>query len=100
MFDYIEPERVPDVIAGWRLSSHARKMIAERGFHLEDVVAVLSDPRQTYPTPHYGEGRWVYQRGHVAVVVHRPSRRVITVLLKSWSHWTDDDARRANRGTA
>jgi len=87
---------LPEVVDGWRLSRHARQAIVDRGFRLEDVRAALSDPRQTYTAFDYGFDRWVYQRDHLSVVVVRETRVVITVLLRSWAKWTDDDARSAN----
>lgn len=89
-------QSVPEMIAGWQLSRHAREAMADRGFTREAVTAVLSDSRQTYPVEHYGRGRWLYQRDHVTAAVDRDNRGVITLLLRSYSRWNDVDARRAN----
>ena len=91
---------VPLIAGGWRLSDHARRRIAERGFAIADVVMACNEPEQTYTSYQYGPDRWVYQRGHVALAVSPASRTVITVLLRAVDNWDDGDARRANRESA
>lgn len=87
---------VPATLGTWKLTRHAREQIANRGFRLEDVAATCQLPEQRYTSYDYGPNRWVYQRGHVALAVDPSTRTVITVLLRSYGSWTDDDARRAN----
>lgn len=81
---------------GWRLSKHARSTLMARGFTKRDVLLACVAPEVTYTAYDYGEGRAVHQRGHVAAVVHEPTRTVITVLLRRTDQWDDQDARVAN----
>lgn len=78
---------------GWRVTAHARDAATRRGFSLREVLLAVAAPDLTYPQENYGEGRALYRRGRVAVVVHAPSRTVITVLLNSADEWSDADCR-------
>ena len=81
-------------VSGGQLSGHAAASAAELGYSLDDVLRCLARPDQTYPCPEsYGQGRRMYQRGDLALVVHHESGIVITVLPRTgraWSHGTDD----------
>jgi hypothetical protein len=85
---------------GWRLTSHARARVRERGFSTRDVLVACADPESTYPSIWYGQGRFLYRRGHLSVVVDPASMAVITVLLHSHTEWNDDDARAVSQGRA
>ena len=52
----------------------------------------LAQPRDLTQA-HHGEGRAIQRRGSLAVVVHLPTRAVITVLLASTAPWTDEECR-------
>lgn len=76
----------------WTLCSHARKRAAELGFPLIELLRAAADPEQAYEQSRYGPGRWMHQRGDVAVAVNRQTRTVITVVLRrqdNWVHGTD-----------
>ena len=66
------------------------------GQKLALLTSAPSSYSQTHTAFDYSPDRWVHQRGHLSVVVVRETRVVITVLLRSWAKWTDDDARSAN----
>ena len=75
--------------AGTELSAHAAERADELGFSLAEVLSCVAAPEQTYVCPaHYGSNRRMYQRGQMAVVVHEPSRLIITVLLRQSDAWT------------
>jgi hypothetical protein len=63
----------------------------------DDVLLAVADPEVTYNAYDYGPGRFVNQRGHLAVVVAPSTRTVITVLLRSDDDWNDEDAQVVNR---
>lgn len=54
-------------------------------------------PGDEVDDPHRGEGRELWLRGHLALVVHPTARVVITVLLNARQEWTDRDCRDAFR---
>lgn len=78
---------------GWRLSRHARQMAAVRGFPVRDVLLAAADPQIAYSQYDYGPGRWMHQRGDVAVAVDLDSMTVVTVLWRNEDPWTDSQAR-------
>lgn len=78
-------------LGGWRLSAHAAAVMLRRRFDPADVEQAIEQPWLSYPQRSYGEGRELRRRGKVAVVVHVPSRTVVTVLLGSTGLWTDAD---------
>jgi len=86
------PNDVPVQLGEWRLTWHARKRVAERGFSVRDVAAAAMDPDVRYPSPAFGPDVWTYRCGIVAVGVDQTTRTIITVLLGSSSPWTDADA--------
>lgn len=88
---------VPEVVAGWQLSTHARQAIVNRGFDVKDVAAALEAPQRPKQSFEFGPDRWTYEFGHLLVPVNLRRREVITVLLRTRARWNDDDARRANR---
>ena len=79
---------------GWRITGHARQRARSRGFGLRDVLLTAAGPDLAYEQSNYGPGRWVHQRGDIGAVVHRSTKTVITVLLRSEVQWDDEDARR------
>lgn len=52
-----------------RVTRHARERAEQMGVDLADVYRVLADPQVTYEQPRLGPGRWIYQRGTLAVAV-------------------------------
>lgn len=80
---------------GWRLSGHARRAAASRGFTTHEVMLAIGDPEVKYTAFDYGEHRVVHKRGHLTVVLDLHNHTVITVLLRSYDTWTDADARLA-----
>jgi hypothetical protein len=78
---------------GWKLTGHARRAAAERGFDLRDVLMAAASPEVRYTAYDYGIDREIRQRGDLAVAVHEPSRTVITVLWRHQERWTDQEAR-------
>jgi hypothetical protein len=76
---------------GWRLSAHARTKARARSVSVREVLEVVAAPDVTYTAFSYGPGRYVYQRGELAVVVLPASRIVVTVLWRHDGHWTDDE---------
>ena len=80
-------------------STHARRRANELGFSTSDLVQCVVDPEQSYcGHPAYGPDRRVYQRGDLAVVVHEPSRTVVTLLLRRLDRWEHGrDRRQAGR---
>ncbi len=83
---------------GWHLTGHARVAATRRGFAIADVLLAAAAPELTYSQEHYGAGRALHRRGHVAVAVHLPTKAVITVLLNSPEEWDDADCRSSCRG--
>ncbi|PVU82711.1 hypothetical protein DDP54_06465 [Cellulomonas sp. WB94] len=65
---------------GWRLCAHARRCAAERAVPVRTVLEVVADPQITRSANDYGEGRFIYTRGDISVVVAPATRVVITVL--------------------
>src|SRR5262245_1516543 len=78
---------------GWRLTRHAPTAADNRGFALGDVLITAAEPDVRYTKYHYGPGREVRISGDLAVVVHAPSRTILTVLWHSQHEWTDAEAR-------
>lgn len=79
--------------SGWRMSRHARAKITSRAFSESDVLRAVTDPFIIRTQENYGPNRQLRVRDHVAVVVEAHRQIIITVLLRSHEHWTDDDAR-------
>lgn len=84
---------------GWRLCSHARQCAAERAIEVREILEVVANPQITRSASDYGEGRFVYTRGDLSVVVAPAARVVITVLWHTYDAWTNDEfrAHRAER---
>jgi len=78
---------------GWRLCSHARQCAAERAVTVRDILEVVADPQITRTATDYGEGRFVYTRGDLSVVVAPAARVVITVLWHTHDAWTSEEFR-------
>lgn len=78
------------------LAPHAVARARELGFSEDEVLRCLLRPEQTYVCgPDYGPDRRMYQRGDLSVVLHEPTRTVITVLLRTarvWTHGVDTRA--------
>lgn len=71
---------------GWRLTSHARERMADRGITIDQVEAVLRHPELTLPDP---KGRSDDVRCHVGgdvlVIANHVYREVITVGINGAS---------------
>lgn len=78
-----------DSTTEWTICRHARARASELGFALIDLLVAAAEPEQSYEQSRYGPGRWMHQRGDVAVAVNRQTRTIITVVLRrpdQWSH--------------
>lgn len=77
-------------------SIHGRARAFELGFTTAEAEECVRTPEQSYPShPSYGPDRRTFQRRDLAVVVHEPTRRVVTVLLRAgrrWEHGRDTRA--------
>lgn len=75
-----------------RYSPHAREVMLQRAVGRHEVEFVVRQPEASYPS----QGRTVYQRGELAVVV--AGVWVVTVLqrcdLSNEPRWSDADVRR------
>lgn len=72
-----------------KFSSHALLRARELGYRPDDIYRCVANFEQRYPgSPAHGEGRQVYQRGDIAVVLHEASRTVVTVLPRTTQQWT------------
>lgn len=78
---------------GWRLCAHARRCAAERAVPVRTVLEVVADPQITRSANDYGEGRFIYTRGDISVVVAPATRVVITVLWHTYDAWTTEEFR-------
>lgn len=78
---------------GWRLCAHARRCAFERAVPVRTVLEVVADPQITRSANDYGEGRFVYTRGDISVVVAPAARVVITVLWHTYDGWTNEEFR-------
>ena len=78
---------------GWRLCAHARRCAAERAVPVRAVLEVVADPQITRSANDYGEGRFIYTRGDISVVVAPAARVVITVLWHTYDVWTTEEFR-------
>ena len=77
------------------LSWHARRRTHELGFSVRDVADCVRRAEQSYSChPGYGSDRRIYQRGDVCVVLHEPTRVVVTVLLRRADRWHHGHDRR------
>lgn len=88
--------RCPYILSGWRITTHARDMVDLRGFDPHAVAATCEHPEVQSRSRRHASIAWLYERGHITVVLEPVTRTVITVLLRGWSEWDDDDARRLN----
>ena len=65
---------------------HARTI--ELGFTAAEVEQCVLQSEQSYPSHlSYGPDRRTYQRSDLGVILHEPTRRVITVLLRTSQRW-------------
>jgi hypothetical protein len=90
----IEPKLLRRSV-GWRLTAHARAVATNRGFAIPEVLAACVEPEIRTTAFDYGDGRYRHARGRLVVIIVPESQVVVTVLLRSTSVWTDEDARRA-----
>lgn len=95
---YDDEEAVLRRSLGWRLTHHARVEAAIRRFDVRDVLLAAQSPEESWSQDYKAPGREMRCRGDVAVVVHVPSRTIITVLWNNNERWTDEQA--ANRTAA
>ena len=81
---------------GATLSPHAEQRRTELGYSEAEIHQCLARPEQTYTCPdRYGAQRRMYQRADLAVVVHEPTRLVVTVLPRTGQTWVHGVDRRA-----
>ena len=74
---------------------HARTRTFELGFTAAEVEECVLQSEQSYPShPSYGRDRCTYQRGDLAVILHEPTKRVVTVLLRTSRRWEHGHDRR------
>ncbi|NMR19180.1 hypothetical protein [Cellulomonas fimi] len=76
---------------GWSLCPHARQKARIRGVSVRSILEVIAAPEVTYSAFDYGHGRFVYQRGDLAIVVIPERRTVVTVLWRRGEQWTDEE---------
>lgn len=76
----------PDI----RPTKHALEKMKTRHISWGEIVEAVKHPDVIYGPDHNGSR--VFQKDTLAVVVSRDDA-VITVLLKSYQRWTDEDAR-------
>lgn len=75
-------------------TAHALDVMRRRNVERHEVAEVVNRPEFTYPSG----AQHVFQKGQLAVVLHRESRTVVTVLKRadgSLARWTDEEV--ANR---
>ena len=77
---------------GWHLTTHAKHAAGSRGFTAAQALVAATDPDVRHEQHHRGKGRFICQRGEVAVVVHLPSQTILTVLWRHEQPWTDHQA--------
>jgi hypothetical protein len=75
--------------SGWWFCGHARRRATERGITGAEMLAVLRDPQVTYTQNTYGPDRQILQRGELGLVVHPPTRTVITVIYRHPARWKE-----------
>ena len=69
-------------------TAHARTRTYELGFTAAEVEECVLQSEQSYPShPSYGPDRRTYQRSDLTVILHEPTRRVVTVLLRTSRRW-------------
>jgi hypothetical protein len=85
---------------GWRLCAHARRCAADRAVPVRTVLEVVADPQVTRSANDYGEGRFIYTRGDISVVVAPATRVVITVLWHTYDVWTTEEFRARSHSLA
>ena len=85
----------PSRLGGWWLSPHARAAVISRGFDPHEVIRVCEDPELSVTGYDYGPDRFRYVRGNLVVIAAPQDRQIITVLLRSYQQWNNDDARKA-----
>jgi hypothetical protein len=73
---------------GWSLSAHARARARRRGINTRSILKCIADPEVTYPS----RCREIVTRGRLAVVLDRPNRVVVTLLVTGTDAWSDADA--------
>lgn len=80
-------------------SNHAVDVMRDRAVSWAEVLDVVENYQHRYPsTQHRGQPNpfcVMYQRGKLSVVVHEDETRrtVVTVLLREYRQWTNEDAR-------
>lgn len=74
---------------GWRITEHARGAAARRHVTIREILEVIAAPEVTYTASNYGDGRYVYQRGMIALAVHQATKAVLTVLWRTTEDWDD-----------
>ncbi|HEY9476527.1 MAG TPA: hypothetical protein VIS06_22100 [Mycobacteriales bacterium] len=88
--------RCPHMLRDWYFSHHACEKVDARGFDPFDVLDVCKAPETKATAFHYGPDRWRYVGGNLVAIVNPATRTVITVLLRGYDEWNDEDARAAN----
>lgn len=76
---------------GWSLCDHARTKARLRAVSIRSVLEVIAAPEVTYSAFDYGPGRFVFQRGDLAIVVVPERLTVVTVLWRHDGQWTDEE---------
>ena len=77
-------------IKGFRLTWHAAERMVEMGLTASDLEQVLDGFENRYEQSRYGEGRFVYQRGGLAVgTAERAGDKpvIVTVLWNRKEQW-------------
>ena len=85
----------PARLRGWSFTHHARDAVDGRWFDPHDVISVCESPDISSTAYDYGPGRFRYLRGRLVVIAVPETRLIITVLLRSYDTWNNDDARKA-----
>lgn len=86
----------PRTLRGWRFSPHARHKVDARWFAPHDVIDACEDPEMTMTAYDFGPGRMRFVREDLIVIAAPDRRQIITVLLRRYDSWSDDDARKVS----
>lgn len=85
----------PARLRGWWFSPHARAAVVSRGFDPHEVIRTCEEPEISVSGYDYGPDRFRYVRGEMVVIAVPHSRQIVTVLLRSYQQWNNNDARKA-----
>lgn len=76
-------------------TNHLREAMASRDVTWAEIVEVVQKPEVSFGPDM--QGRFVLQKGDLSVVVADRDGAVLTVLLRSETQWSNEDARSRKR---